>query len=166
MILGVTPPLGLFDPLQLYTSQDKSTQSRLRTAERKHARLAMLAFLGILGPELLLPTHPPALFSSFSVLGVGAAFLPGVAWEAYDTFFAPHADNKKETDSSATTALLKQEALTRILQQESPDFEAERQAKRQRVDLESKELNNGRLAMLGVVGALAQEAATGRGLLF
>jgi hypothetical protein len=58
----------------------------------------------------------------------------------------------------------KEEALTRILRQESPDFEAEREAKRQEASLGNKELNNGRLAMLAVVWMLVQEVVTGRGV--
>jgi hypothetical protein len=86
-------------------------------------------------------------------------FLPAALYEIY-TYIQSQKENKK------SNRLLKQEALTRILQQESPEFEEERKAKREQIEMESKELNNGRLAMLAAVGMLAQEVATGRGLFF
>jgi hypothetical protein len=42
--LGAIPPLGYFDPLGYITSEDKFV--RYRAVERKHGRIAMVAFLG------------------------------------------------------------------------------------------------------------------------
>ena len=38
---------GYFDPLSLVDGQDESRQFRLKEAEIKHGRLAMVAFLGM-----------------------------------------------------------------------------------------------------------------------
>jgi len=95
--IGVTPPLGLFDPSNLYTGQDKATQTKLRTTEIKHERLVMPAALGITGPERLLPTHPSALSLSSPLIGVAVAFLPGIAWEVYESFLSQKEDNGKES---------------------------------------------------------------------
>ena len=44
--LGVQPPLGFFDPLGLLADADQDRFDRLRYVEVKHGRIAMLAFLG------------------------------------------------------------------------------------------------------------------------
>lgn len=91
-------------------------------------------------------------------VAVALALAPGAVYEAYGLL--------SQSEGPAGGSGGRTEFLTRILEQESPDFEAERQAKRVRVELESKELNNGRLAMIAVLGMLAEEAVTGKGLLF
>merc|ERR1712107_675882 len=48
--LGVLPPLGLFDPLNLM--EDKEGFARRRAVEIKHGRIAMVAFVGMLVQEL------------------------------------------------------------------------------------------------------------------
>jgi len=44
--LGVQPPLGFFDPLGLLDDADQDRFDRLRYVEIKHGRVCMLAFLG------------------------------------------------------------------------------------------------------------------------
>jgi hypothetical protein len=44
--LGVQPPLGFFDPLGLLDNADQERFDRLRYVEIKHGRIAQLAFLG------------------------------------------------------------------------------------------------------------------------
>eukprot|EP00531_Pseudo-nitzschia_arenysensis_P013159 CAMPEP_0116128344 /NCGR_PEP_ID=MMETSP0329-20121206/7313_1 /TAXON_ID=697910 /ORGANISM="Pseudo-nitzschia arenysensis, Strain B593" /LENGTH=203 /DNA_ID=CAMNT_0003622483 /DNA_START=266 /DNA_END=877 /DNA_ORIENTATION=+ len=44
--LGSQPPLGFFDPLGLVSSGDQEQFDRLRYVELKHGRISMLAFLG------------------------------------------------------------------------------------------------------------------------
>ena len=44
--LGVQPPLGFFDPLGLLDDADQERFDRLRYVEIKHGRIAQLAFLG------------------------------------------------------------------------------------------------------------------------
>merc|ERR1719174_1232961 len=46
--IGVTPPLGVYDPLGLIESRD---MRRYEIMEIKHGRAAMLGFLGILTTE-------------------------------------------------------------------------------------------------------------------
>ena len=44
--LGAQPPLGFFDPLGLLKTSDQAKFDRLRYVELKHGRISMLAFLG------------------------------------------------------------------------------------------------------------------------
>lgn len=44
--IGVTAPLGFFDPLGLVTDADQDRFNRLRYVELKHGRISMLAVLG------------------------------------------------------------------------------------------------------------------------
>lgn len=50
--LGVLPPVGFFDPLNLSANIDEETFERYRTAELKHGRVAQLAVLGYVIPEV------------------------------------------------------------------------------------------------------------------
>ena len=50
--LGVIPPTGFFDPLGLSANIDQDTFDLWRTAELKHGRVAQLAVLGYIVPEV------------------------------------------------------------------------------------------------------------------
>jgi hypothetical protein len=50
--LGVTAPAGFFDPLGLSANIDQETFDQYRTAELKHGRVAQLAVLGYIVPEI------------------------------------------------------------------------------------------------------------------
>lgn len=138
----------------------------------------MLAAVGVMGQEALLPGHPPALAALWGMggeptaaaaaggsatsllsppLAVAVGLVPGVVYEVSMLLTGAGKEERSVLEQ-------KEEALTRILWQESPDFEAEREVKRQEVALGNKELNNGRLAMLAVVWMLVQEVVTGIGV--
>ena len=50
--LGAISPLGYFDPLGLSKDIDQETFDNYRTAELKHGRVAQLAVLGYIVPEI------------------------------------------------------------------------------------------------------------------
>ena len=50
--VGAIPPVGFFDPLGLSTSIDEATFADYRAAELKHGRVAQLAVLGYIVPEI------------------------------------------------------------------------------------------------------------------
>merc|ERR1711998_829722 len=51
--VGVIQPTGFWDPLGLSEGIDQETFDRYRTAELKHGRVAQLAVIGYLVPELI-----------------------------------------------------------------------------------------------------------------
>jgi len=51
--LGVQPPTGFWDPLNLSKDGDISTFKRRRASEIKHGRISMLATMGYITPELV-----------------------------------------------------------------------------------------------------------------
>lgn len=46
--IGVTAPLGLFDPLNVLDTADQERFDHLRAVELKHGRISMLAVVGYL----------------------------------------------------------------------------------------------------------------------
>ena len=50
--LGVLPPVGFFDPLGLSSNIDAETFADYRAAELKHGRVAQLAVIGYIVPEI------------------------------------------------------------------------------------------------------------------
>ena len=46
MVVGITPPVGFFDPLGFSRGKDDATMALYREAELKHGRVAMAACLG------------------------------------------------------------------------------------------------------------------------
>ena len=50
IVLGVTSPAGYFDPLGL--AKDQETFDQYRVSELKHGRVAQLAVIGYIVPEI------------------------------------------------------------------------------------------------------------------
>jgi light-harvesting complex I chlorophyll a/b binding protein 1 len=163
-LYGALPPVGFFDPLGLSTGKTDAEIKKFRESELKHGRIAMLAFVGILVGESFNPLFDgkitgPAIYQFqqaddlvpyfwVAVLFV-TALIEGqnilTGWEsAEDT-------NKRATG----VAQLKENYINGDLgfdplglkPSDPVAFEA----------LQTKEIQNGRLALLGVAGIVAQE---------
>merc|ERR1712125_7342 len=77
-VVGVTPPMGYFDPLGLSYGKDDATMMFYREAELKHGRVAMAACLGW---YLDAAGVHPAFNSALSNDPLKAAVeLPAVGW--------------------------------------------------------------------------------------
>eukprot|EP01041_Mallomonas_annulata_P006628 gene6629-13425_t len=167
---GVSPPLGYFDPLGLTKvlcdSEDEFLA--LRESELKHCRVAMLAFLGILIIEchhLLVnqPLQAPAnSFTAFQYLSqmntatvasslVSAGVMEGLALYSEDQNFDISDDNKHILPPYYTPGDLHFDPLC-LSPQDTEEF----------IDMQTREFNNGRLAMLAVTFILVQEMLTGQ----
>jgi hypothetical protein len=155
---GVTAPLGFFDPLGFSTDCSKGKLLFYREVELKHGRVAMLASLGILVGEQFHPLFgggidlPAYITFQFTPL---QTFWPAVvaAIAIPEVFSVFTFDNSKPWT-------LKEDRVPGDFNFDplglKPTDPAEFKT------MQTKELNNGRLAMIAAAGMLAQELATNR----
>jgi hypothetical protein len=153
VIVGSTEPFPKFDPLNF--AKDESRVSYLREAELKHGRLAMVA--STLMPITELMTHEKSINNfdklpvQFQSLIISAMFMAEFAtmirgWKNPYTNPFELKDDYQPGDFGFK--------ITRDLQSEES------------IDLLNKELNNGRMAMMGAIGMIAQELITDKSLFF
>jgi len=159
--IGVTKPLGYYDPLKIRTESPERYR-RFVEMEIKHGRLAMAATVGVLVTSL--GFRFPGYLSTFANGGDGIKFadVPGGAISSWAAV--------PELGWLQIVALIS--VLDVIIFKQDPDREPgdtvpdyiswkrypdgpERDAKL------NAERNNGRLAMMGIFGMLANEALTG-----
>ena len=169
---GSLDPVGAFDPLGFCEGKDFETIKQYREAELQHGRVAMLAAIGMLVTEEPIEFHPlfesnikdigPAIrhldevrastpfFFELLAVGIGAAeFVRSLrGWETP----APGGDGKG--------SLLKEGYYPGDIGFDpfglKPDNFEEFSA------MSTKELQNGRLAMLGIAGMVVQEFVNGK----
>jgi hypothetical protein len=180
---GVSLPLGFWDPLGISASFQDGTGSQLiffREAELKHGRVCMLAFLGIVAGETVHPFFggnidlPAAQvrqmfletdFKAFwlaALVGLGALEVFSVI-KQYDEPFWEFDGSPVGTGSTKPLGYAMQiEKQDRIPGDIGWDPLGMKPKDPVRLkDMQTKEINNGRLAMLAVTGILMQEMATG-----
>ena len=161
--------MGFFDPLGLSNGKTDAEMKKIREAELKHGRLAMVASLGFLtgenfnpffdgkisGPAIYQFQQADDLLPYFWVLVMfGVALVEGqtilTGWES------PEATKAR----GDTVANLKESYVNGDLGFDplglKPDNDEDFNVMR------TKELQNGRLAMLGIAGMVAQELVTGK----
>jgi len=154
LVGGVTAPTGFFDPLGLSTNKGKGTILFFREAELKHGRVGMLATLGMIVGETF---HP---FWGGNIVPANQVFQQ----LEYNDFFgvllvACGAIELATIDSTSVFG----EDSDKIPGDYGWDPLGFRPKSAEEFDkLHTKELNNGRLAMLGAAGMIAQEIATGQ----
>mgnify|MGYP001338225706 FL=1 len=153
IIVGDTPPLGFFDPLNFSEKFEKYDVQYLREAELKHGRYAMLASLVIpfserFSSELGINQFQH-LDSTYKYLTLGSVLM-------YEFAHMLNGWKNPITD----TFELKEDYQPGDIGLGLFDPEDEKT-----VEVMNKELNNGRLAMIGVLGMIAQELVTQQQLL-
>ena len=153
IIAGDTPPLGYFDPLKFTEKFEKYDIQYLREAELKHGRYAMMASLIIPLTERFTSelgiNQFQNLDNSYKIIGLGSVLL-------YEFAHMLNGWKNPVTD----TFELKEDYQPGDIGLGLFDPEDEKS-----VELLNKELNNGRLAMIGVLGMIGQELATQHQLL-
>jgi len=160
-LAGVTAPVGFFDPVGFTTDKSEGKIRFYREVELKHARLGMLAALGFLVGENFHPlfggniddaaylafqqtplqTFWPAVVTAIAILEVFSVF----------TFNSPAGGEPWSIRSDHMPGDLGFDPLN--LKPTDPE---------ELKTMQTKELNNGRLAMLAAAGMIAQEFATGQ----
>lgn len=167
---GALPPIGVFDPAGFATDASPDKLKRFREAELQHGRIAMLAVAGMLVTEEPIEYHPlfeagvkdigPAirhldevravepLFFEFLIIVIGSLELGRAlnGWKAPgdNAVFQDLRDDYYPGDAGFDPL---------GLMPDDPDALDE---------LRTKELQNGRLAMLGAAGFIAQELVNGK----
>src|SRR5210317_1890063 len=167
---GALAPVGFFDPLGFADKADEETLKRYREAELTHGRVAMLATVGFLvgeavesktflfngevsGPAI---THLAQINPTFwLILGVGIARAEldraEIGWV------------EPENVPVDKPGLLRDEYIPGNLGFDPLGLKSE--DPEEFFAMQTKELQNGRLAMLAAAGFLAQELVDGKGIL-
>jgi len=149
--LGVTAPLGFFDPLNFTKKGDEDGFRKLRVAEVKHGRVAMMAAVGAVIQHYVqlpgfdkVPKGLGAVLTPPGLYGFGALFLLSGALELL--FWKD--DPAKEVSDIGNYGNPLQLGIG------APLGESE--------DMKNRELNNGRAAMFAALGIIVAELATGK----
>lgn len=149
---GVTAPLGFFDPLGFSKGADEATIMKYRESELKHGRTAMLAMLGWLTQERFHPFYngklspnPLKAFTDCPPIGfVQIIVFIGLLEYTFQSVANSNA-NYKAGDYYGFGDLFGDDSDPRW------------------IDFQNRELNNGRLAMFGIMGAITHAFITGEG---
>ena len=169
-IPGALEPAGLFDPLGFGAKADEATLKRYREAELTHGRVSMLAVVGFLAGEFV---EGKSFLWDASVSGPAITHLsqvPTPFWFLLATFIGAAEQTRAEigwTDPSNVPfdrpGLLNSDYVPGDLGFDPLGLRPE-DPEELRV-LQTKELQNGRLAMLAAAGFMAQELVNGKGII-
>jgi hypothetical protein len=160
---GITAPLGFFDPAGFCNDASEGKIRFYREVELKHGRVAMLASLGFLVAEKFHPLWGGNIdvpsyiaFQETPLQGFWPAVVFAIAIPEVYSVFSFQSPFGGETWAIRTDHEAGDLGFDPLgLKPEGAIEFAESQ---------TKELNNGRLAMLAVAGMIAQELATGQKL--
>jgi hypothetical protein len=167
---GALAPVGFFDPLGLSNGKSAADVKKIREAELKHGRVAMIAALGFIVGEFVNPLFDGKITGPAIYQFQMADDINGHFWELVLFLIAlvegqsiitgwetPMETNAR--DAKASVANLKESYINGDLgfdplglkPTDADAFDTMR----------TKELQNGRLAMLGIAGMVAQELVSG-----
>merc|ERR1712086_437778 len=156
---GVSGPIGFFDPLEFSKEASEGKVKFYREGELKHGRVAMLASLGFLVGEQFHPLFGGNInvpsYIAFQETPLQPSFFPVVlSLAVFEVFSVFSFENPKvglwSIKADHTPGDLGFDPLG--LKPTDPAELAE---------MQSKELNNGRLAMIAIAGMVGQELASG-----
>ena len=156
-IFGGTPEGKIFDPLGL--GKDEASLYRRRVVEIKHGRICMVAFLGMtVGPnDLVTPSHQllsPSQGIHFDDIPGGVAAIsavPTAGWIQIIALIGVHELTVAKQDYTKEPG-----EINTFLGFKPDDPEVFR-------DKQLKELKNGRLAMIAVLGEMMAQQVSGMG---
>jgi len=156
-IFGGTPEGKIFDPLGL--GADEASLYRRRCVEIKHGRICMVAFLGMtVGPnDLISPSHAylsPSLGIHFDDIPGGIAAIdavPGAGWAQIIALVGAHELTIAKQDYTKVPGEIP--TFLGFKPEDPIEFKSK----------QLKELKNGRLAMIAVLGELMAQKVSGTG---
>lgn len=166
---GSLAPTGFFDPLGLSVGKDATTLKQYREAEIKHGRICMLASVGLLTQEI---TKNPLGIDGPSIRHLDLIDVPfpefGELFILLCAFIEGWSIVNRWEPRSVTRGLKR--AATLRSDVEPGDFGWDPLGwypsdPREQAIIKTKELQNGRLAMLGVAGIVVQELLDGKEIL-
>mmetsp|Transcript_2314 Transcript_2314/g.3434 ORF Transcript_2314/g.3434 Transcript_2314/m.3434 type:complete len:200 (-) Transcript_2314:214-813(-) len=157
--VGVQAPLGLFDPLGLLDDADQERFDRLRYVEVKHGRIAQLAFLGniITRAGIHLPGNIDKSGDAFDSIPDG--------WAAINAI--PQGGLLQIVAFVGALELFVMKDVTGTAEfpgdfrNESLDYGWDTFDEETKLVKRGVELNNGRAAMLGILGLMVHEQLGG-----
>jgi len=166
-LAGNTGPFGDFDPAGLLDGKDSNTVKRYREAEVTHGRVCMLASVGILVGEKFNPLFDGKI--------TGPAInhfqqVPGPFWTALVFVIALSESTRANVGwvNPAAAAAPGENNLFRLRDEYTPGdigydpLGLKPTSKAELTEMQNKEINNGRLAMIATAGMVVQELVTGQ----
>merc|ERR1719335_721888 len=140
--VGAMAPLGYFDPLGFTKVGDEAGFRKLREQELKHGRVAMMASIGLVGQHFIkfpmFEKTPAGLNALADPVGFGGFFFLFVACAPFE--LAWRQEDYREPGNYGNP------------------FGVDMYT----TDMRNKEISNGRMAMISVLGIFAAELATGK----
>jgi len=157
--LGAQPPLGFFDPLGLLDEAGQGRFDRLRYVEIKHGRICQLAFLGqiVTRAGLRLPGNIATDGTKFSDIGEGwtGSFQVPTDGALQILFFIGFLELFVMKDVTGENEFVG-DFRNGFIDFGWDSFDEETKLKKRAV-----ELNNGRAAMMGILGLMVHEQLGG-----
>ena len=148
--VGDTKPLNYFDPLLLTSNSDKEIIKYVREGELQHGRVAMLSFMSLMFSEMTTGKLGINLLSSESLM------MQFPFWFSMGIFeFA-------RMTAGWQNPFTKEGKSFKLKEDYQPGNVLNLNDNEYSDDLLNKEINNGRLAMLGTFGLIAQELFNGQ----
>ena len=148
--VGDTKPLGYFDPMQLTSNSPNELIKYVREGELQHCRVAMIGFVSLLTSELLTDDLGINALSSQSLMNQFPFWLSVALFELGRMKAGWQNPFTKDGKAFDLEDNYQPGNVLGIDEDKYSD------------DLLNKELNNGRLAMMGTLGIMAQELVTGQ----
>ena len=151
--LGVQAPFGFFDPAGLSKDGDVEAFKRRRASEIKHGRIAMLATMGYITPEITgkLPGYcSPTMNLKFADIPNGLAAIskvPSAGWAQIILYMSFCETSQVQEPGTAAYA---GDFGFKLLTSSDPEGKTRKL---------NSELANGRLAMMAIIGMFFQASA-------
>ena len=166
---GALAPVGFFDPLGFAANADENTLKRYREAEVTHGRVAMLAVIGFLVGEAV---EGSSFLFDAQISGPAISHFEQIpdGWDALIVTFIGAAEAQRAQIGWVDPANAQYDRPGQLRDDYYPGdigFDPLGIRPEDPAELDemiTKELQNGRLAMLAAAGFMAQETANGLGI--